>query len=1157
MTWYESRPREVRWLVFLAFCVLLITLFFIPGTIVDQGPTIRLVGHLAPIGPGSVERLTIGSGPLADLRLTEALIPDQLGHLDIRRGPRGTRLALEYRHESRMRDALRTRRSGSASATDTNLNSVSFRMEDDVRLVSGLIETEGSPGDQRAVLKAVCEDPASEGTLTVGDPAHDVTFATVGLVDGEGIWIRDAEARSRSLVLPRRELAWRRIGQATLMMREAPHDLELALLPYDQFPSACDDACLRELARLGEAVRGNWFESPSDAIMDRVRAVPSLADSGSWPGMWRVIAPESFVQVGDGAPRPLLPAGAPAAEFSFGPAAASVYTAKELPATTTAGFDGANRVAMATYDVLQRMVSLVPGVDPPSELLVTRANTEGPSLHVVQCANLDACEEDCVQAVGRHPIAADTDWIVAGSGTHYRPKLKGDQIELRVEAPPSGRFRLLGSLAGGRLMSHNPHVRVPECRDDQWLVLEATTDERVLSESVEERTRSRLTRPGERVVHIPLPRWFVDLDRFPDVAKQGYTAVDAARLCSEPDGSLMVDERIPRWNGPPEPHLVADQSTFVLAGHRFQYFQQGPRLEQWLPLLGFGLLVVIQAWLAIRSLWASVRSDGFPWTQMLSIPIACVALLMIIGGLLQMHMSASQYLLGSPDYIHRHLVSGWVASTLLLAFVQLNQTRRTVAGTDAITLYHLTRSALTVVAVGAASLALWAAVDAGVWMALGPAPDELQVHEMVYHNVNQTVLRAWGVAGLLGLVAGGAWRFRDRLAETFDRWFMTLQPPSLFVTLQTGREPTSDQPRTGWRALLSSALGVVAVHDNGMLLRGLKWLGLATTLLAVGALLDALLGSRTFLGFDLKLAEFAPPIVGAGFASMLAGFSQESSGSRPWVLPARMLFFTLAIEALVIGFYGLRSDFGPLLVVIPSIWGVCIVWAFEVRRIKQPLQDLRYRLLGVLLAVGLCGLAIAGILWFFRASLTELPLVGVTLERGLNRFATWQSPWFTRPGWWATRAHWILAGFYGDREVFLSNLHSDLAFFAVIQSYGVLHGLIVLSLYGGLVASLLWWGHRLLVLAEERPFSLQPNGTREWSSAVAYFSIFAGFYILMEVLVHIGTCFNTVPQTGITLPWVSSGGSAATGFAILVGWAMGAVAPAHAALRQPTPRGQR
>ena len=41
---------------------------------------------------------------------------------------------------------------------------------------------------------------------------------------------------------------------------------------------------------------------------------------------------------------------------------------------------------------------------------------------------------------------------------------------------------------------------------------------------------------------------------------------------------------------------------------------------------------------------------------------------------------------------------------------------------------------------------------------------------------------------------------------------------------------------------------------------------------------------------------------------------------------------------------------------------------------------------------------------------------------------------------------------------------------------------------------------------------------------------FAGIYLAIELIVHVGSSLNAMWQTGVTLPWISSGGSASVGF---------------------------
>ena len=331
--------------------------------------------------------------------------------------------------------------------------------------------------------------------------------------------------------------------------------------------------------------------------------------------------------------------------------------------------------------------------------------------------------------------------------------------------------------------------------------------------------------------------------------------------------------------------------------------------------------------------------------------------------------------------------------------------------------------------------------------------------------------------------------------------------------------------------------------------------------LVLGALLDVAVGSRWLAGFDLKPAEFTPTLIGMGIAGLLAGFSREHS-SEWWRVPARALGYTVLIGGLLLICYGARADLGPLMVIVPSVVGMLALWAF-------PWASTRLRPRRVLSRLAVFAVVVVALVGFvelfvfltaaFQDQVTEIPRVGRSIERAIDRGETWQHTWYTAPGWWSTKAHWIAAGFYGEgNEVYLSNLHNDLAFIALLQSWGLRRALLVLLAFAVLVGGLIGAGDQLLeraggllrAVGQHAEDQALPGAiadamsdraeiqARRWAAA-GYFCFFGALYVASEVVVHIGTCFNTVPQTGITLPWVSSGGSAAMGFALLVGVATG------------------
>ena len=205
------------------------------------------------------------------------------------------------------------------------------------------------------------------------------------------------------------------------------------------------------------------------------------------------------------------------------------------------------------------------------------------------------------------------------------------------------------------------------------------------------------------------------------------------------------------------------------------------------------------------------------------------------------------------------------------------------------------------------------------------------------------------------------------------------------------------------------------------------------------------------------------------------------------------------------------------------------------------------------------------LLTFVQERSTELPLIGADIERAVDRFETYRETWFTQQGEWVTRAHWIAAGYFGAKEQFLSNLHSDLAYLAVIHVFGTPRAIVVLGLFMLLALTLAGMAEftlrsasdhvRRAIHAREMGVCdrLQHHSARSLarkSAITAFFGYFVTCYLLCEILVHISTCFNTLPQTGITLPWISSGGSASVGFALLIGITIGMVVRSRRTLHQ-------
>jgi cell division protein FtsW (lipid II flippase) len=367
---------------------------------------------------------------------------------------------------------------------------------------------------------------------------------------------------------------------------------------------------------------------------------------------------------------------------------------------------------------------------------------------------------------------------------------------------------------------------------------------------------------------------------------------------------------------------------------------------------------------------------------------------------------------------------------------------------------------------------------------------------------------------------------------------------------------------------------------------GSNLLGLGVLVLCLGIPLSSF-GGRALGGFDFKIAEFAPIAIGAGFARLLAGFGLERgkalwfsgtkfSGLGHFFVTFRITAWVLALFVLCLMTYGGRGDLGPLMVIIPALLCTMLVWVSPWR--VGPLEGgasgaqlsldekrgFRTRALAwtfcfgsVVLAFRLSKAAVGAL----NDWLIALPIGGETIVRAVERFDTFGTPWFTETGQWTTSALWISAGYFGhgDPMHWLSNLHSDLAFVATFQIWGNLGNFLILMLFALLSLALLRLGDRLLHRAGwlyrhceaaefdgfagadfyEKNNTMQRIQAATHEGAIAgYYLLFSGFYLASEVFVHVGTCFNTIPQTGVTIPWLSSGGSAALAFSILLATAL-------------------
>jgi hypothetical protein len=256
-----------------------------------------------------------------------------------------------------------------------------------------------------------------------------------------------------------------------------------------------------------------------------------------------------------------------------------------------------------------------------------------------------------------------------------------------------------------------------------------------------------------------------------------------------------------------------------------------------------------------------------------------------------------------------------------------------------------------------------------------------------------------------------------------------------------------------------------------------------------------------------------------------------------------VLLTILLIEVIVNVFYAAHGDFGPLLVLVPSIGFLTFIWALSPDYSEMATEDtppetdtaavqtpppprhmgLRLAVAGIFLVTCLWGGVVA---WNFVQSPIAAEVAGTSATRATKRFLTRSAPWFTKEGSWSTDSLWIANRYY-DRERMLANLHSDLVFVALVQAFGVRDSIIVLGVFGLLVAL----SFASLGVKMSRWSGSHPNPTvRLQTRRTTLLLYFAGIYVAVELIVHVGSSLNAMWQTGVTLPWISSGGSASLGF---------------------------
>jgi cell division protein FtsW len=103
---------------------------------------------------------------------------------------------------------------------------------------------------------------------------------------------------------------------------------------------------------------------------------------------------------------------------------------------------------------------------------------------------------------------------------------------------------------------------------------------------------------------------------------------------------------------------------------------------------------------------------------------------------------------------------------------------------------------------------------------------------------------------------------------------------------------------------------------------------------------------------------------------------------------------------------------------------------------------------------------------------------------------------------------------------YLPEAHTDFIFAVISEELGLIGGLGLLCLYAALVWRILFLGRRAL------------SGNNAY---IGYFCFAIALWFSFQVIVNIGVCSGLLPTKGLTLPFVSYGGSSVLVNCIVIG----------------------
>lgn len=262
------------------------------------------------------------------------------------------------------------------------------------------------------------------------------------------------------------------------------------------------------------------------------------------------------------------------------------------------------------------------------------------------------------------------------------------------------------------------------------------------------------------------------------------------------------------------------------------------------------------------------------------------------------------------------------------------------------------------------------------------------------------------------------------------------------------------------------------------------------------------------------------------FAVLIPGIGRSVNGSRRWF---ELGFFSLQVTEIVklfaiiyIAHYLVRFNDQIREQWIGSLKPVLLLGVLALLLLLEP----DFGTFVVITMTFLTLLFIAGVrLWPFLlllgSAIVALSLLAVFSPYRLERLTTFIDPWAQQYGAGYQLTQSLIAfgrgGFFGvglgnsvQKLFYLPEAHTDFIFAVIGEELGLMGELFVIALYSTLIGRIFYQARYAFKIGQDY---------------LAYLAFGIGFWLSFQVMINIGVSIGVLPTKGLTLPFISYGGS--------------------------------